>query len=281
MRLYVNPKLSRYDYGVVRFGGAGLANCLFVAGRAAILAKNHKAALLRPTWERLGIGQWLRREKDKRFYTKLFAGNRIKEGLRKLWVVSTHRKYGESVNPVPKDGVVVVQGLGDYFDAFRNDVEFVRAYILGSVCPSAVSTVPMNMKNSVAVHVRLGDYVPERRVPIKWYKSVIERLLAVNSCRNIDIQLFSDGRDEELTELLSLPGVHRVCYGNALADIIAISRCGLLIGSDSTFSGWGAFLGNVPCVFARVHYGKPLADESRMCIAEDASAIPETFFTYF
>ena len=53
--------------------------------------------------------------------------------------------------------------------------------------------------------------------------------------------------------------------------MVAISRCHLLIGSDSTFSGWGAFLGNVPCMFAHVHYGRPVADASRVLISDDMS----------
>ena len=57
---------------------------------------------------------------------------------------------------------------------------------------------------------------------------------------------------------------------NAMADIYAISRCRYLIGSDSTFSGWGAFLGQVPCVFFRKHYGKVLRDEANERV-EDAT----------
>ena len=55
-----------------------------------------------------------------------------------------------------------------------------------------------------------------------------------------------------------------------IADIYAISKCCFMIGSDSTFSGWGAFLGQVPCVFFRKHYGQVLMDKSKE-IVEDST----------
>ena len=64
-------------------------------------------------------------------------------------------------------------------------------------------------------------------------------------------------------ELTSIPNVERVFFGNAISDIFAISKCCYMIGSDSTFSGWGAFLGQVPCVFYRKHYGPVLKDSSK------------------
>ena len=123
-----------------------------------------------------------------------------------------------------------------------------------------------DFSNCVAVHVRLGDYPERIRVPIVWYKQKI-----------LDIQkehpeyrfiIFSDGRDDELVELLSIQNVRREFFGNAMGDILAISRCCFLVGSDSTFSGWGAYLGQVPCVFYRKHYGRVLRNSSKEIVEE-------------
>ena len=119
----------------------------------------------------------------------------------------------------------------------------------------------------MAVHVRLGDYPAEHRTPLEWYEAKIQELSQNGERRFL---LFSDGTDEELRCLTSLPNVQRAFFGNAMADIYAISRCRYLIGSDSTFSGWGAFLGQVPCVFFRKHYGKVLRDETNERV-EDAT----------
>ena len=75
--------------------------------------------------------------------------------------------------------------------------------------------------------------------------------------------LFSDGSDEELEELLQLPKVSRLFTGSALGDILALSKCNAIIGSDSTFSGWGAFLGQVPVVFPKQHFGRVLKNNEQ------------------
>lgn len=98
----------------------------------------------------------------------------------------------------------------------------------------------------------------------------MEKILAKSREGQFRFLLFSDGTDEELRDLTSLPDVERVFFGNAIADIYAISKCCYMIGSDSTFSGWGAFLGQVPCVFFRKHYGRVLVDESKETV-EDAT----------
>ena len=67
--------------------------------------------------------------------------------------------------------------------------------------------------------------------------------------------------------LLSIPNVKRVYFGGAIQDIVAISKCYYLIGSDSSFSAWGAFLGQVPCIFYRLQFG-PVLNNSKLQIIE-------------
>lgn len=100
--------------------------------------------------------------------------------------------------------------------------------------------------------MRLGDYIPSLRVSIDWYVGVVKNILKINPLAKF--KLFSDGSDEELQPLLELSGVERAFYGNAFADMYAISKCKLVIASDSTFSAWGAFLGQKPIIFNRRHF---------------------------
>ena len=272
MSIYVNPVLSERDYGFARLGGPGLANCMFFAARAAILAKRRGATMLRPTWERVGIGQWIRRERDKRFYANLFRKDSPLSGLKKIFLMRAKPHYGEDVAFDVKDGIIMVSGLRGYFSDLWNDADFVRQYYNENILPSAIINVPQQMDNSIAVHVRLGDYPAHWRTDIEWYEASIKIVQEEWSKQHPDSQLvfklFSDGTNEELSQLLSIDGVERVGFGNALADMIAISRCTMLVGSDSTFSGWGAFLGNVPCMFAHLHYGRPLEDRERVVVSE-------------
>ena len=273
MALYVNPVLSDRDYGIARIGGPGLANCMFFAARAAILAKKLNARLMRPTWERFGIGQWIRKERDKRFYMGLFTKKEGIAGLRKAMLLATCRKIKEDEADASKNGIVMVSGLRKYFSDLWNDGAFVREYFQRNILPVAICNVPGNLHYSVAVHVRLGDYPECCRTDMGWYVKAIHTILHVwneiGMSQRLSVKVFSDGADDELADLLVIPGVERADYGNALADMVAISRCRFLIGSDSTFSGWGAFLGDVPCMFAHLHYGRPLFDPGKVLVTND------------
>lgn len=264
MRLYVNSVLPGYDFGCIRLGGDGLANCMLVVARAAILAKKMNATLLRPAWERIGIGQWLRREKDKRYYFNLFKQDCKKGGLKKVFILVTNRHYKEDSADHVVNGIVDVEGLGGYFSDLWGNGDVVKEYFSENILPQAIAAVPKKMDDAIAIHVRLGDNPGKWRTDLGWYVDVIKSINEVDD--NARFLLFSDGADEELSSLLALPRVNRVFYGNALADMIAMSRCKLLLGADSTFSGWAAFLGDVPCVFSHLHYGAVLEDRERCLI---------------
>ena len=273
MALYVNPVLSNRDYGIARIGGPGLANCMFFAARAAVLAKKLNARLMRPTWERFGIGQWIRKERDKRFYMGLFTKKEGISGFRKALLLATCRKMSEEEANRSKQGVVMVSGLRGYFSDLWADAGYVREYFQRNILPEAICKVPQELHHAVAVHVRLGDYPARCRTDMRWYVDAIHTVLhawdEMGKSQRLSIKVFSDGSDDELADLLAIPGVERAEYGNALADMIAISRCRFLIGSDSTFSGWGAFLGNVHCLFAHLHYGRPLFDSDKVLVTND------------
>ena len=275
MSLYINPMLSNRDYGIVRVGGPGLANCMFFVARAAILAKKLNAKLMRPTWERIGIGQWIRKERDKRFYSGLFSKKERISGMRKAILLAISKKIKEEDAKPSMNGVVLVSGLRGYFSDLWENRDYVCAYFQEKILPAAIQLVPTELSNTVAVHVRLGDYPQKWRTDINWYVKVIQKVRVfwslmtdADATQSLKFKVFSDGSNAELSELLAIPGVERADYGNAFADMMAISKCKLLIGSDSTFSGWGAFLGTVPCVFSHLHYGRPLEDENLVLITE-------------
>ena len=274
MNLYINPSLSNRDYGIFRIGGPGLANCMFFAARAVVLAERTNGIMLRPTWERFGIGQWLRRERDKRLYAGLFQGASLLSGLKKMWLAATKKHIAEIDAVDAKGGIIDVRGLGNYFADFVGSEDLVRQYFKNNICPQAIKEVPLDCQNVVAIHVRLGDFPKQYRTDIDWYVKVVK---LVASLAGQDAQqkfwLFSDGTDDELKPLLEIPNVERAYFGNALADMVAISRSRLLIGSDSTFSGWGAFLGDVPCIFAHVHYGRVFEDAAKTVISNDIAEI--------
>ncbi len=257
MSRYVYPKLmASRDCLLFRIGGSGLANCLFVYARAISYAHRTGAKLIAPTWEKFSIGPYIRREKDKRGYVGLFSSQSEVDGLRKIFAVLLGHPHVE-------------KGLQHYFRDLLDDQAYISNYIIGHIRPSVKEKVDSyDFSHCVAVHIRLGDYPQSHRTPLEWYR---EKMLAKSREGKCRFLLFSDGTDDELKVLTSLPNVERAFFGNAIADIYAISKCGYLIGSDSTFSGWGAFLGQVPCVFYRKHYGRVLVDESKETVEDSTN----------
>lgn len=257
---YIYPSLSELDLGFVRLGGAGLANCMFVACRAYSYSKKYHAEMLRPTWEKLSLGPFLRHEKDKRFYQGLFNRSGI-TGLKKIGLILSRPFAEESLHAFEQaeKGVLKVSGLAGYFQDL--DYQDSKEYLSSVVDESAYAGLKEeDFSGTIAVHIRLGDYPEARRAPVSWYKKQIERVLALND--SVRFSVFSDGTDAELEEVLSCPNTRRVFFGNALADIIAIGKSRLVIASDSTFSAWGAFLGQIPVIFPKRHF-PPVFDAER------------------
>lgn len=255
MAKYIYPKFNAAKHlGFVRIGGCGLANCLYTYAHAIVKARETGAKIITPTWFNISVGTYIRREADKRHYLGLFKSEGEVSGISKYLKLMFCRKNVETI-----------EGLGGYFAPILNDAEYVSSYIESHVNPKLMESVnAYDFTDCVAVHVRLGDFPDSVRVPMSWYRDRIIEMQVSND--NLRFLIFSDGRDEELKELLEIEGVKRVFFGNAIADIFAISRCCYLIGSHSTFSGWGAYLGQVPCRFHKKTYGPILKDQTKEII---------------
>lgn len=262
---YIYPCLSPQDWGWFRLSGAGLANTMFVAARAYINAKEQGLEMLSPTWRKWGIGPWLRGERDKRVYSRLFYNKGI-SGFRKLWILKFQ-----------KSKLVTYQGNGAHFVDLESKHKLVYEYFREITRPEAIAQVPNaeELKNYIAVHVRLGDYSAKWRIPTEWFKGIIENVQKLDS--KSKFLIFSDGTDEELAILTELPNTERVFYGNAYADMVAISRCKMLIASDSTFSCWGAFLGRVPTLFYRRNFPSIFSGNVPEEIIGASTDMPEVF----
>ena len=255
---YIYPKLpGAYTFPFFRIGGNGLANCLFVYAKAIVIAHRYGAKIIKPTWFNLSLGTYLRQEKDKRHYRNLIISQGEITGLKRLFtLIFKHKTTFEKTFANNQCSVLVVEGIYDFFKPLLGYQNLVSDYIIKHINPSLLFDVnKFDFKGCVAIHVRLGDFPMERRVPIKWY---IEKIKGLNNYSRF--LLFSDGSNEELKEILNIQGVQRVYFGGAIQDIIAISRCSYIIGSDSSFSAWGAYLGQVPCTFYRLQFGQILVN---------------------
>lgn len=245
MKIYY-PRLSTSDLGVVRLGGPGLANCMFFAAKAYVEANRNGGMIISPSWTKFSLGPILRRERDKRFYSRLFKTYGI-SGFSKMLLLAFNKikpLFEASYGPYDMNG---------YFTELNKHHEFVKEYFKKIEKPETISILQnRDFDKTVAIHVRLGDYPENFRVPMKWYVEMVNKIQELHP--ELSFMVLSDGSDDELKELLSIKKVSREFFGNAYADMKAISRSKLLLASDSTFSAWGAFLGDVPIIFQKRHF---------------------------
>lgn len=273
-KIYIYPKLPAvYDLGVIRFGGSGLANCMFVAARAYILHTKTNFDYITPTWGKFSIGPYLRGEKDKRHYFGFFKKLGV-SGIMKIAILATKPKINEhQTKEDAQSGIIVVEGLGNYFLDLLDHQEIVSIYFHKIILKKHFSAIESHdFSKVIGVHIRLGDYSSDLRTDLNWYKQIIESLQkGINTA--YQFYVFSDGTDEELSSITSLANTKRVFFGSAISDILALSHCQLIIGSDSTFSGWGAFLGQVPVVYPKRHFGRVLVNSKQEFVSNEPEIV--------
>ena len=113
--------------------------------------------------------------------------------------------------------------------------------------------------DAIAVHVRLGDFVAgpalgepvsatNQRLPVDWYVDAVTAIRAALGAQRGCV-VYADGADEDLAPLLSLPATSRARAAGALDDILAIAAARVIVGSNSTFSMWSAYLGQRPSLW--------------------------------
>lgn len=263
--IYTFASFTRGESLGFRLGGPGLGNLLFPWSRAVVFAKKHNLKRINSTWKTIKLGPIIRGEFDKRFYTDLFQEHEI-GGLKKTILLNFAEKIDE------KDGeealatcslrprVIVFKGLENSFNPILNDHETVKSELLKIVSTKHKEAANKFEKNGISVHIRMGDFTTppneeilragkwNYRLPTKWYANVIENIRK-SMGKEIRVNIFSDGTDDELREVLKLPNTHRCFYGSAISDLLALSESPVLIASASTFSMWASYLGRMPTIW--------------------------------
>lgn len=274
---YVYPDLPAVrNFGIIRFRGSGLANCLFVASRAFVISHKFNLTFLNPTWTNFSFGPYIRGESDKRHYFRLFKSSGV-TGIAKLRILMSLPRISLNNALEFQKGIVFIDGLNGYFEQLIEHQPLIQGFIFSLVSDEIINKFRhLDFSNVIGIHVRLGDYPESRRTSLEWYIEMIELINEVGRNR-FEFYLFSDGKQEELKTLISIHRVKKVFFGSSIEDIIALSNCRVIIGSDSTFSAWAAFLGNTPIIFAKRHFGPVLNDSSKELVSETVDKISDRF----
>ena len=137
-----------------------------------------------------------------------------------------------------------------YFLGTSPEVPFMK--VLQPPSPwSVLMTQKLQEKKSIGVHIRLGDYLAlgDKVVPSEEYylKSVSQMKAALDTEANVF--LFTDEPDRLAKLFPSLTRIGEIisppASTSAVENLVLLSKCSAFVCSNSTFSWWGAALGDV------------------------------------
>ncbi|CAM6054515.1 unnamed protein product [Sphagnum tenellum] len=284
------------DFGVIRIGGNGMGNCLYPYFHAAVMAKKYNCQMLAPLWWSIKIGPVLRGEFSLRRYGKMFRAHPdeivgLRRALRLLMPGPRKRIYvrvGDQFYETEPSGLTVVKAvMGKFsFDGLHPHRAFIRQRLLEILITQPEQQPQWGNGAYAAAHIRLGDFAEPKtnllqiddvegiRIPLDWYRKAILRVRALHP--NLPIYVFSDGYEYELRSILDIPDVRIHREPNDVGDLLALAQARLLIGSNSTFSRWAAFLGNMSSIWlkTRRQSEKPTdADVPIFYVADDFETI--------
>ena len=242
---------------------AGLGNKLFVWAKAHIFASINNLPLLVTGWTRLQKAALLHGG-DLRLYLNYFK--RIDQiGWQARFLALRAQVVSEPAVarvPVSSSGVVYefseVPSWMDYFRDIRAFRDHVREGLLNMLTPTRQKELATARPAIVCANVRLGDFrrlaanesfnaVGGVRTPLEYFRSLILNIREVHGS-TLPVEIVTDGRRSEVSELLNLPSVSMAPKRSKIVDILMMSSSRILISSaGSTFSYWAGFLGE--CVF--------------------------------
>lgn len=253
---------------------AGLGNMMLVWAQASVFAKLNQIPMIEPFWHPIRLGPWLRGEKDKRYYGNTFISSSLFEQAKvsttaKLKLATLHynlpvKKLDSSFFLENKSSkrIFVFNDFPqwqDYFGNIREENQFIRDKLIKQIHPRKRQEILERQPPNIGIHIRLGDYTEPKpsadfsidrntRTPLDWYVRVLQSLRALLGYP-VQATVFSDGRENELKQILDLENVELSKNESALSDMLTLSRGSILISSShSTFSGWASFLGQMPTI---------------------------------
>lgn len=253
-------------YGLPILGRYGLTHGILSWARCRLWCHEKGAQMLAPSWFKVRVGPYLRRERDKRNYFLLFEPGNSISGLARYSILARSNKIdiGPEWPQVPagSDRPVVLRFHNALeandrksFSQIVGHQAFLRQELLAMT--RVKYRPPSRQEPFFAIHVRLGDFsIPlpgteirhgstNTRLPIQWYGNRLDALrLAVGA--NVHAVVFSDGTDDDLADLLSRQNVTRMPRQQSISDLLEMGQGAAVIASGSGFSMWGAFLGSAP-----------------------------------
>jgi hypothetical protein len=291
----IYPSLpAGYDFGFVRIVGAGIGNCLYAYFHAVVMAKDANCRIIAPTWSSVRFGPLLRRERSLRRYGTMFRAHPDEiRGFMKaarlalLWL--GHKRVqirsGQRASYAAFRGLTIVEAPEFTFVGLHPHRDMIRSRLLEILSAPPTEMPKWGAGDYAAAHIRRGDFTAAQshslrrsfrdgeRIPLAWYEHAIRRVRA--SFPELPVRIFSDGHAHELADVIAIDGVSLRREPSDVADLLSLAQARLLIGSNSTFARWAAFLGDMPSIWPNTELRDQPTGEATpiLYVAEDFEAI--------
>lgn len=264
--VYLYPRVTKLDFGGFGWFGPGLGNMLFPWARAVIRQNKTGGRLLWPAWRRLLGGNGLRDSlqlhtsgvQDHRLYWGCFRPNKnYLTGWQRAVARRSPAQITEKEVVKEEATLVTFEGVANSFTDLAGAEDIIRRELRDITHPQVWQHVPKADLRYIAMHVRLGDFLglelqkpgkplSNARLPLVWYSDILKDLRTKSS---LPVLICSDGSDEELAPLFSIPNVKRYAEFNPLATLWTLAQAEILFCSISSFSAWGALLSGKPSIW--------------------------------
>lgn len=256
---------------------AGLGNRLLVWANAVVFAHLNGLPIHTVGWHQIRLGPWLRGERTKRYYGGYFMPDagliarltdlpryRLTSNARNLVNPPVERMSAQALAHTRWIVFDALPHWSDYFRDLKGHRALVREKLYAQVHPTVRRQLAACTRPSIGVHARLGDFralkpgedfakVGAVRTPQSYFVDAIKKLREVRGPQT-PVTVFSDGRRDELHELLSLPGTELAPPRNDLVDMLLLARSDVIVTSaGSSFSYWAGFLSDAQLILHPDH----------------------------
>ena len=248
------PILSHYDFGYFRTPGPGLGNLLLPTARAIVGSHLKGGKVVLPTMRQIKLGTFWRAEKDKRTYGEVFRARDLSEWGN--WFAAKFLESTDEDTMKPGVRVITYTGLGRYFHDIHGYHDLVRRQLVEY---RAEKNCDLDCEFDIAVHVRLGDFQPPSadstqhnvRIPIDWYGSALKEALTRVGRQDAKCMLFTDADPSDVAKQIGVSDFIPEPRTDALNLLLVMAQAKVIIGSRSSFSLWGQYLGDTVAIWPK------------------------------
>lgn len=252
------------SYTYAKLPRAGLGNKLLVWARALVFSNINCLPLFVSNWAEFKIGPIIRNERTKRQYWGYFKGTNSLSSYRRLRFIFLKRMQEPSLLSVGmKEGFLYTFNTTPAWPDYFKDLHEHRSLIIEQF-KKVVSTKYLIQAMSISppvigVHVRRTDFrqplanevlgsACNQRSNLSYYIKIIQVLRSIHG-EHLPVTVFTDGRDDDVEELLSLPAVKIAKDYPDIVDLLLLSRSRyIVISPGSTFSYWAAFISDATVI---------------------------------